>query len=187
MSFPAPGWQRCKDHKGSKNMDSQYRFCFSEDHLIASFVRYRRQLWWRRPFIGLKWFLAAALLALLGLTLFLGSVALCAIVGGIMGALLLGWPIDAWFIRRNLRSSPFHNDDIAFTISESGAHIVGRDSEARIGWASFSKARRFADGLLLFQGPGFVNWLPDSAATDKAAIANAQELARSKIQDYRDA
>lgn len=165
-------------------MHSHFRFCFSEDLLIASFLRYRKQLWWRQPFIGLKWILAAVLLALLGLAVLLGSVALAGIVGGIIGMLVIGWPIDAWLLRRRFRKSPFHNDDIAFALSDSGAHVVGRDSEVRIGWASFTKARRFADGLLLFQGPGVFNWLPDSAATDEAAVANAQELARSRIQDY---
>ncbi|MDQ1833819.1 hypothetical protein [Massilia scottii] len=154
--------------------------------MLTSFLRYRKQLWWRRLFSGLKWFLAAVLVALLALAVFMGSVILGGFVGAIVGALLLGWPIDAWLIRRRFRKSPFHNDDIAFVMSESGSHIVGRDSEVRIGWASFTKARRFADGLLLFQGPGFFNWLPDTAAVDKAAVANAQELARLHIQDYRE-
>lgn len=167
-------------------MHSHFHFCFSEDHLLTSFLRYRKQLWWRRLFSGLKWFLAAVLVALLALAVFMGSVILGGFVGAIVGALLLGWPIDAWLIRRRFRKSPFHNDDIAFVMSESGSHIVGRDSEVRIGWASFTKARRFADGLLLFQGPGFFNWLPDTAAVDKAAVANAQELARLHIQDYRE-
>ncbi|WP_411886623.1 hypothetical protein [Polaromonas sp. YR568] len=50
----------------------------------------------------------------------------------------------------------------------------------------FTKARRFKDGLLLFQGASAFNWPPDFAAADVMAVANAQELARWNIPDYRD-
>lgn len=40
---------------------------------------------------------------------------------------------------------------------------------------------------MLFQGPNVLNWLPDTAAADLTIVAMAQELVRSKIQDYCDA
>jgi hypothetical protein len=168
------------------NRHSHFHFRFSEEHLITSLLRHRQQVWWRIPFIGLKWFLAAVLGACLVLVVYLGYGTMAGVIGGILGVLLLGWPIDVWNMRRGFRKSPYHNDEITFSLSESGSQVVGRDSEVRIGWASYTKARRFGDGLLLFQGPGFVNWLPDSAAVDKSAIANAQELARLNIRDYRE-
>ncbi len=167
-------------------MPSHFHFHFSEDHLITSLLRHRQQIWWRRPFIGLKWLLATILGALLVLVVLKGAGALSGVLGGILGMLVLGWPIDVWLIRKRFRKSPFYNDEIAFSISESGVHVVGRDSEVRLGWVIFTRARRFSDGLLLLQGPGLCNWLPDSAATDKAAIADAQELARANIKDYRE-
>ncbi|KQZ44077.1 YcxB family protein [Duganella sp. Root1480D1] len=165
-------------------MQSSFNFCFSEDHLITSLLRYRQQVWWRRPFIGLKWLLALLFSAFLAFVIWRGYGTLAGITGGILGMLLAGWPIDKWVSRRRFRKSPFHNDDIALSMSDNGVHIVGRDSEVKIGWATFTKARRFKDGLLLFQGPAYFNWLPDSAAVDAATVTSAQELARSHIKDY---
>jgi len=171
-------------------MHAQYRFRFSEDHLLTSFLRYRQQLWWRRSFLGLKWVLAVPFAAALSFAVYGGAKVLAAVFGGIfgaiLGALLLGWRIDAWLIRRRFRRSPFHNDEITFSISGSGSHVVGRDSDVRIGWSTFTRARRFPDGLLLFQGPGVFNWLPDAAAVELAGVKEAENLVRTYVADYRD-
>ncbi len=171
-------------------MHAQYRFRFSEDHLLTSFLRYRQQVWWRRAFLGLKWILVIPFGLAFVIAVYNGVKVLAVMLGGIfgaiVGALLLGWRIDAWIIRRRFRKSPFHNDEIDFSMSESGSHVVGRNSEVRIGWATFTRARRFQDGLLLFHGPGVFSWLPDAAAIEAAAVENAQQLARTHIQDYRD-
>lgn len=167
-------------------MGTEYRFRFSEDHLLTSLLRYRQQIWWRRPFYGLKWVLAVLSALLLILCAVNGLVIPAGIFGAVLGALLLGWPIDAWITRRRFRKSPFHDDDITLSLSEEGSHVVGRNHEVRVGWDTYTKARRFKDGLLLFQGPHLFNWLPDAAALDPSGIAKAQELARSHIRDYRD-
>lgn len=122
----------------------------------------------------------------MGLVLFAykGRLAMAAICMGVF-ALLLGWP-NAWLTRRNFSKSPFFNDEIDFSVSESGTHVVSRDSEVRLGWSNYTGARRFKDGLLLFQGPRVFNWLPDTAAADASSIAAVQELARAHIRDYRD-
>lgn len=167
-------------------MRAEYRFRFSEDHLLTTFLRYRQQLWWRRPFLGLKWILAGVFGLPLLFAVYKSVPILAVFCGAVLGTLLLGWPIDAWIIRRRFRKSPFYNDQIALSLLETGAYAVGQSSEVRIDWVNFTKARRFKDGLLLFQGAGAFNWLPDAAAADATAVANAQELARLNIPDYRD-
>lgn len=167
-------------------MQAVYRFRFSEEHLLTSFRRYRQQVWWRRPFLGLKWLLALPFGAGIVLATYHGIPWLAPVFGAVLGAMLLGWPIDAWILRRQFRKSPFHDDEIAFTVSPDGSHILGRNSEVRIGWATFTGARRFKDGLLLFQGPGFFNWLPDTAAADSAAVETAIELRRLNVKDFRE-
>jgi len=167
-------------------MQSNFKFTFSEDHLITSVLRYRQQLWWKRPFVGLKWLLATVFGALLAVVVWKGYGGLGGIVGGILGLLFLGWPIDKWVMRKRFRKSPFHNDEIDISFSDNGAHVMGRSSETKIAWTAFTKARRFNDGLMLFQGPAIFNWLPDAAAIDKTAIADVQALARSHIKDYRE-
>jgi hypothetical protein len=105
----------------------------------------------------------------------------------IAGSLTLGWPIDAWVIKRRFRKSPYHNDEIALTLSEEGLHVVGRASETRLAWSNLTKARRFKDGLLLFHGPQMFNWLPDSAAADAGSVEEADRLIRTHVKDFRDA
>ena len=167
-------------------MQAEYRFQLSEEHVLTALLRYRQQVWWRRPFIGRKWLLAVPIGVLIVLSAVKGLVIAAGVFGSIGGALLLGWPIDRWIIRKRFRKSPFHNDLTHVSVSEAGVHVVGRDRDSRTGWPSFTKGRRFKDGLLLFHGPQVFHWLPDSAVSDVAGILASQELARIRIEDYRD-
>jgi hypothetical protein len=165
---------------------AQYRFTFSEEFLIEANLRYRRQLPWRRPFYGLKGVLAFILLALGAFVSVAAKWWLLVPFAAFAGALLLGWPIDAWFLRRRFRKSPYHNDEIALTISDEGIHGVGRSSETRLNWSLITKARRFSDGLLLLQGPQVFHWLPNTAAVDPTDVADLERLVRAHVQDTRD-
>jgi hypothetical protein len=168
------------------NLNADFQFCFSEDHLITSFLRHEQQNKWLRPIRKAKWSLGLLLIAATVLAVLAGFGSLGAASGAMFVILFIGRPIELWQSCRRFRKSPFHNDEVAFSLSDGGAHIRGNSSELKVGWPIFTKARRFEDGLLLYQGPGVFNWLPDSSALDTAAILNAQAFARSKIQDYRE-
>jgi len=58
----------------------------------------------------------------------------------------------------------------------------GKRGEGRLGWTGFSRARRFADGLLLF----LFHWFPDSACTQPARRSEVGDLVRRHLSDYRD-
>jgi hypothetical protein len=167
-------------------MNEHYRFTFSEDYLIAANLRYRQQVAGRRWFFTLKWFLGAVLLALGALCAVFAARWLFVAFGAIAGSLLLGWPIDKWLMKRRLRKSPVWNDNVAFTFSGEGVYVTTRDSESKIAWSGFTKARRFRDGLLLFQGPQFYNWLPDAAATTPEAPTEVLRLVRENVREFRD-
>lgn len=166
-------------------MQVKYRCQFSEDHFLLSLLRYQQQVWWLRPFFEFKWLLVFLFGVPMVFFAYKGVPVLAAVfMGGI--ALSMSWPIHAWIIRRRFRKSPFHNEEIEFSLSASGTHAFSGNSEVRNSWAIYTGARRFKDGLMLFQGPNVFNWLPDTAAADAATIAAAQELARTHIRDYRD-
>ena len=167
-------------------MSAQYRFTFTEEFLLTANLRYRRQLWWQRPFHGFKWLLLLVLIGLGVIGAVFGTLSLLVPFGAIAGALFLGWPIDSWLLRRRFRKSPFHNDEVTITISDDGVHAVGKSSETRLGWVSFTKARRFSDGLLLFQGPHLFNWLPDSAACESGSRGEAERILHIHVADFRD-
>lgn len=163
----------------------QYRFQFSEDHLLTAFLRCQQQARWWRPLFWIRLGLGAVVGLFVVFLLGRGRFVPAAIFGSIAAALCFFGRLNAWLLRRRFRRSPYHDDPITFSLSEGGAHAVGRDSDIRIGWATFTRARRFEDGLLLFQGPGVCNWLPDSAA-DAATVTAAQALVRAHIRDYRE-
>lgn len=169
---------------------AEFRSRYDETFLLTALSRHRRQLWWRGPYDGVRWSLAAVMVLLTAVAAYSGalipSVVLGGFAGALLGAILLGDPIDAWIVKNRLRKSPFHNNDLTFRLAPEEIHITGNNEDARLKWSAFSKARRFPDGLLLYQGPQFFNWLPDSAAIGADSIANARELARSKVKDYRD-
>jgi len=163
-----------------------YRFRFTDEFLVAAMLKYRSQLWWRRPFQGLKWVLALALAGLFALCVAYQLRWPALAFAAVLGALVLGWPIDKALLLWRFRKSPFRDDDLEFTLSDVGVLTVGKTSEIRLAWSAYTKARRFNDGLLLFQGPHLFNWLPDTAAVQEDGPVAAQGLARHHIKDYRD-
>jgi hypothetical protein len=168
----------------------EFRMRFTEEYLLESLARYRRQLWWRSQYGALRWALAVVLALLVALAFYHRALMPAYVLGGFLGALLgmmfLGDPIDAWIARRRFRKSPFHNNDLIFRISQAELHVTGTNEDSHLKWSAYSKARRFSDGLLLFQGPHLFNWLPDSAAVDAISIEQAQAIARAQVKDYRD-
>jgi hypothetical protein len=167
-------------------MEASYEFRFSEDHLLQSFLRYRKQLWWRRPFYAAKGLLVFVLVALAVVCVATGFVIGAGIFGGVIGIALIAWPLDAWVIRRRFRKSPYHDDQISFRLSNDGVVVSGQNHNVRADWNVFTKARRFRDGMLLFQGPHFFTWLPDSAVAVGSSAEEANNLVRNHVKDYRD-
>ncbi len=169
---------------------AEFRVRYDEQYLLSAISRHRRQLWWRGAYDLLRWSLAAVMALLTGIVFYSGafmpSVVLGGFTGALLGSILLGDPIDAWILKRRLRKSPFHNNNLVFRVSPTDIHASGNNEDTHLKWTAYSKARRFSDGLLLYQGPQFFNWLPDSAALDAASISAAQEMARSYVKDYRD-
>jgi hypothetical protein len=82
------------------------------------------------------------------------------------------------------KPTSYHNDDVVLRLSDQGVDVTGKTAENRLTWPVYTKARRFSDGLLLFQGPHMFNWLPDTAA-DAETIRYADGLVRKHIGDYR--
>ncbi len=169
-------------------MNIEYRFNFSEEHLLTARLRRRQLISWLHRFDWFKRILVIPAALLLGFCIMRGLVVPSAILAWALAGMLMSWPLnawDTWLIRRRFRKSPYYGDEIVFAITENGTHAVGRNSEVRIGWASFTKARRFRDGTILFQGPNVYNWLPDKALVDQSAISAFLDLISKHIKDYR--
>lgn len=164
---------------------AQYRFKFSDEFRTAASRRYQRAR--GAIFAERSWAIAIIFLAVgaAGVLADESWLMVPCVIGA--GLIVLAWSLRGPAARRRFRSSPYRNDDVMFLLSEEGVHITGRHSEMRLGWPLLTKAVRFGDGLLLFQGPNVFNWLPDYAATTPAAVPEALRLARAHITDYREA
>src|SRR5262245_4161263 len=95
-------------------------------------------------------------------------------------------PLDRAVSRRRIRKIPTLNDDWILRLSDEGMSSSGKRGEGRLDWTAFSRARRFADGLLLFQWPHPFHWFPDSACTQPARRSEVGDLVRCHTSDYRD-
>jgi len=168
----------------------EYRIHADEGYYVTARARYMRQLWWWhwvRPAVVLVWIALATLIYLskgapadwpsIGLFLFL-------LLG--VAAWIFFTPLSRAVSRRRIRKIPTLNDDWVMRLSDDGMSSSSKRGERRLDWSGFSRARRFADGLLLFQGPHRVHWFPDSACTQPTLPSDVGDLVRRHVSDYRD-
>ena len=163
---------------------AQYRFVFDEAFLTQA-VRRHRQL--QRIRRGFSWFIAifSIILGILVILLLLqkqwghGAFYLAVIVFT-YGYL---WS-NAWRLKRWLRKSPHLNDSLVITLTSDGVRIVGSKIDSTLKWSAFTQARVFCDGVLLYQGPGVFNWLPEVALSD-GTLTEVESLIQANVEDYR--
>lgn len=166
-------------------MEAEYKFRFTDDFLVEAVKRHRSSVWWRSPFVGAKWVLAVACAFLMWIAVTNDIEWLTILFGGLIGALVLGWPIDVLILRYRFRQSPFRGSEVSIVLDEKGIHTFQEQGETNLSWRAFTKARRLKDGFLLYQGPNVYNWLPDRAASSQAVIDSAGNIIRSNIGDFR--
>jgi len=168
----------------------EYRIRNDEDYYVIAYARYRRQLWWYRwlrSAVVLVWFvLAAFIYSSNGAVADWPSIGLSLFVVLLVAALIFSTPLNRAVFRRRIRKIPTLNDDWVMRLSDDGMFSSGKRGEGRLDWSGFSRARRFADGLLLFQGPHLFHWFPDSARAQPALPSDVGDLVRRHVSDYRD-
>jgi hypothetical protein len=172
------------------HMVVEYRFRGDEDHYVTAYARYRRQLWWYRwvrSAVVLVWLaLATSIYFSNGAPADWPSIGLFLFVLLGVAALIFSTPLTRAVSRRRIRKIPTLNDDYVIRLSDDGMSSSSKRGEGRLDWSGFSRARRLADGLLLFQGPNLFHWFPDSACTQPGAASEVDDLVRRHVSDYRD-
>src|SRR5438477_1469769 len=104
-------------------MTAEYQFRFSERHLLQALDRYRGTLWWVRPYRAVKWVVVAVLVAMAAVFFVMQLIFFGVIVCSLLGALVLGAPIDRWIARRRFRKSPFHDADLIFRLCDDEIQV----------------------------------------------------------------
>ena len=147
--------------------------------------RYRRQHRGRRIGFLIKLF-ALALLAPITVWMFWKEQIVIGLFFTMLSVFMFfAHHIDYWLARRSFRKSPFRDDEVTIEFSDAGVHALSPKQDSKLQWSVFTKVAHFRDGFLLFQGPKFFNWIPQSSLGSSSQVAELEALLRSKIVEHR--
>jgi hypothetical protein len=151
---------------------NEYRVSYDEKYVVSSIECYRRQRHVYPWFIAVKFVCGLGLATLLGIVVHgvittVGQTAPLVVVATTLCSflllLVLGPRIDYFFLKRQLKKSPFCGDEIRIEVSDEGVAVNTARSQTALQWSAFTKARRLNSGFLLFTGPTQFYWWPDAA------------------------
>ncbi|MBS0203191.1 MAG: hypothetical protein JSS49_09860 [Planctomycetes bacterium] len=110
-----------------------------------------------------------------------------AIYIAVLAAILAIYPVfSRWNLQSSVRAfskSPFWNQKYRIELSSDSLGTFCSLAENKSSWSSFTSARRFDDGIVLFQGQ-VMHWIPFDALIAGTAD-EAEELVRANIADYQ--
>jgi hypothetical protein len=90
--------------------------------------------------------------------------------------------IENYFILRRFRDSPLRNQRLLVTLSDEGYRGQSSVGNVKLGWAAYSHALGFTDGVLMFQGKGLFHWIPFRCLEDKADAPILYGYIQSRIE-----
>ncbi|CAN0365443.1 unnamed protein product [Ectocarpus sp. 4 AP-2014] len=85
-----------------------------------------------------------------------------------------------------LKSMPGFGETAMLAIDEGGLHADTPEGVSRIKWSAFSSAYRVPNGLLLYRGRIYFNWLPDQAIQGNQDPRQATKLVEKNATKYHD-
>jgi hypothetical protein len=163
----------------------RYRIHADEAYFEEAFARYHKQHWVRRFAAAVKWIgivvLSASVVMAIAQQEWLGVV----FIATIITLLLYSQRIDRIIRARQLRRSPFINEDVEILLADAGFEGTSPSTSLKLAWGAFTSAVRFPDGWLLFNGPRLFRWLPDSCSVAGSAGLEMEPLVRRHIASVR--
>jgi len=159
----------------------QAEFVYTQQHLIDSIDRLRSQSLLRRLWLWLR-YVVAAIFSMVGTGLlitqaFYGSLLM-------MGLVILCFcskKVDDYFIKRQFQKSPYRNVKYTIEMSDEGFSANSDIDQSLLKWPAFTGALIFDDGILIQQGSGMVNWLPNDSFTQVDGHDIARDLLSTKM------
>jgi len=158
-----------------------YRFNANERYFEEAFARYYSQLQIRKFFAAVKWIGIVVLSAAAAMAFIQQKWLGVAFLAAFIAVLLYSQRIDRFVRSRQLRRSPFINEDVDIILTDAGFEATSPSTSLRLAWSAFTSAVRFSDGWLLFSGPRLFRWLPDSSSITGSAGLEFEPLVRKHI------
>ncbi len=104
---------------------------------------------------------------------------------GLALLILLSRKLDHFWLLWNLKKSPFWDEETVMEISDVGLKTSSNKGNADLAWQAFTRALRFPDGFLLYQGPSVFYWLPDSTLAEGFNAQDTEAVLRKHIANFR--
>ncbi len=160
----------------------EYRIPFDDVFLVEILGRHRRTK--KRRMIAIKGFVGCFLVFAAVSSLMQGWPGMAAFWVFLVVAILFSHRIDYWLAQRAFRRSPSCGKIVTLTVGPEGVHTVSNTHDAKVAWAAYTSASIFPDGMMLYQGPGVFQWLPDRLLVS-GTRAGAESIVRTQINDVR--
>jgi hypothetical protein len=160
----------------------EYHIPFDDAFLVEMLGRHRRTK--SRRMIAVKGFLGCFLVVAAISSLMQGWLGMAAFWAFLVVAMLYSHRIDYWLARRRFLRSPLCGGIVTLTVGPEGVHTVSNFHDSRVAWTAYTSAYMFSDGMLLYQGPGVFQWLPDRLLMS-GTRAGAESIVRTRINDVR--
>ena len=86
-------------------------------------------------------------------------------------------------VRRALRGKMAADLAVTVELDQDGLRSNDSKNEVELGWAFFTQARSFDDGVLLYDADRRMRWLPH-AALEAGSSEQVETLVREKVKDF---
>ena len=100
--------------------------------------------------------------------------------------LFLRKPIQNWQIKRHFKRRKDQGITISFEFGEDEVKVQSAQSKGTFGWDQYPRATIGPDGVILYQPFDRYHWVPSSAFGSINEWEGFVELARSKIDEFKD-
>ncbi|MEM6690940.1 MAG: YcxB family protein [Planctomycetota bacterium] len=158
------------------------RLLYTSEHLLETLARYRSQ---RLLFNVMRW-----MCILGGMVCFLGSIvallnadfAICIGAAAFAVFLFFARKLDDLIALRSFRHSPHRDTQLVLEFTSEGLHSSSENHDSTIKWSAFSEATLFDDGVLLYQGPKLVQWIPDESLEYSGDAEELRRLVESNLR-----
>ena len=160
-----------------------FEFTFNETFFIQAIRRNRQCRMANKYAVPLKSLIAAILLAVAVLAARQHLYGVAAMLVVLVVLISLGRYDDEGPMRRRFRRHRQYNQRVTIELLEHEVRSSSDQIKKQALWTFFTKARRFEDGFLLFEGPTLIHWLPISSIVS-GSEGDAHHLIASHVTDY---
>jgi len=160
------------------------RLVFTGDHLVESLARFRAQSNGRIVWLVGRFFAIAIIGLFVALAVWQQEYWGAGLVGIVLALLLFGQRFNDGQTRRGFASSPHCNEELTFHLDDAEFRVTSDAQDTRMKWSLFTKAVRFKDGILIFQGPVVFHWVPFSALAEGCRPEDLEVLVRAKVTPF---